>query len=566
MSRLTGFDNTLVHMGGPSHRDLQASYNAASRADRVMRIEMEAISGDRDSLDGGENDDDNDAVRTPRGRGQDGGPQVKLERTFGRAETVKFVQESEEKDKIDNDLLGDLGLADFMLLAYTISNIYQRHRKRAQKSKLDDSEVVGHDETLLFIVVAVYATAVLTMALTLMGGGIICRPLTVSLGDFAKGKGGMTPGGHFAYGMDFINRICETEIKLHTSQFWPVFTLCSFVILFIGAAINSSFIARYNRYHAIARGQFHSPLVGNQPVRAIDREPGRLERFYLKFIIIKFIAIIICMGMLLGFWYSILTFSKINQITQNGQTSWSGGNLLTRAGAICDASTLVFEETFDAQYRCHLMGEAQMHYLKYFVIGSSALVILVSIIQTVNMIQLHGTYLEWKKQNDEFQENRKKQGTPQEVPAEAKSMFKMTRGLIRLIMYYMKPTPPEGDLPNLISKAMFGLQPDADELANISTKMISDFASPKETSDMLMHIMKGALGEHIGNSEDVHKIVLATVTAWKDTSTQRYLKGIVDTINAIHKDQDECNHLTSPHNGARGGLSTTPQREQTPRR
>jgi hypothetical protein len=33
----------------------------------------------------------------------------------------------------------------------------------------------------------------------------------------------------------------------------------------------------------------------------------------------------------------------------------------------------------------------------------------------------------------------------------------------------------------------------------------------------------------------VQKIVLATVTAWKDSSTQRYLKGIVDTINAIHK-------------------------------
>ena len=50
---------------------------------------------------------------------------------------------------------------DFMLLAYTISNIYQRHRLRTKKAKLDDSEVVGHDETLLFIVVAIYAIAVL---------------------------------------------------------------------------------------------------------------------------------------------------------------------------------------------------------------------------------------------------------------------------------------------------------------------------------------------------------------------------------------------------------------------
>ena len=69
--------------------------------------------------------------------------------------------------------------------------------------------------------------------------------------------------------------------------------------------------------------------------------------------------------------------------------------------------------------------------------------------------------------------------------------------------------------------------------------MLTEFATPQETSEMLMSMMRGVLGEHIGESEDVRKIVLATVTAWKDSSTQRYLKGIVDTINAIHRDADE---------------------------
>ena len=70
-----------------------------------------------------------------------------------------------------------------MLLAYTVSNIYQRHKARSRKAKLDDSEVVGHDETLLFIVVALYAASVLTLALTLMGGGIMCRPISIQLGN-----------------------------------------------------------------------------------------------------------------------------------------------------------------------------------------------------------------------------------------------------------------------------------------------------------------------------------------------------------------------------------------------
>lgn len=265
--------------------------------------------------------------------------------------------------------------------------------------------------------------------------------------------------------------------------------------------------------------------------------------------------------LLAGFWYSVLTFAKIQSTTVAGVTTFSGGNLLTRSGAICDASKLIFEEPYDEQYRCHLKGEAQMHYLKFFVIASSALVILVSIFQTARMIQIHGTYLEWKRQAAELQAKRKRQVLPDELNPEVTSMFKVTRGIIRMIMYYMKPTPPDGDLPNLMSKAMFGLQPDADELANISTRMLADFASPRETSDMLMHVMKGALGEHIGASEDVRKIVLATVTAWKDTSTQRYLKGIVDTINAIHKDNDDKKTTTTTttmaSRGATAGINST---------
>jgi hypothetical protein len=35
-------------------------------------------------------------------------------------------------------------------------------------------------------------------ALNLIGGGIVCRPLNVTLGNFAMGKGGVGPGGSFA--------------------------------------------------------------------------------------------------------------------------------------------------------------------------------------------------------------------------------------------------------------------------------------------------------------------------------------------------------------------------------
>ena len=529
MSSPFGRDPTLEAMGGPSPQDLSESMTEAERGLMGMAVQFEE--------DAEEDDEQGASFRSA----DDG--RRSLQKLLTRSHSGRYESTSsgdvDEREKIDDDLLGDLGLSDFMLLAYTISNIYQRHKVRSRAAKLDDSQVVGHDETLLFVAIALYACAVLVLALNLMGGAIACRPTSVTLGAFASGSGGVSPGGHFEYGMDLVNRVCETQIKLETSQFWPVFTMVTFVLLFIGAGINAQFIKRYNRLHAIARGQYHSPLVGKDPVRKSEKVEGKFERFYLLFMIVKFIGIIIAGLMLAGFWYSILTFARITSETVNGVTTYSGGNLLTRHGAICDASKLDFEEAFDAQYRCHLKGEAQMHYLKYFVVMASVLVIVISVYCSVLMILMHKSYEAWKRQFDELQAKKKEQDLPPEsdLNPEQISMFKMTRGLVRLFMYYMKPSPPDGDLPSLIAKAMFGISPDEGELANISTKMLTEFASPQETSDMLMHVLRGALGDHIGESEDVRKIVLATVTAWKDSSTQRYLKGIVDTINAIHRDE-----------------------------
>ena len=522
-------DRTLEAMGGPSPQDLSDSMTEAERGLMGMTVQFE---------EDAEEDDEQGASFKSADDGRRSLNRVLTRSHSGRYESTS-AGDVDEREKIDDDLLGDLGLSDFMLLAYTISNIYQRHKVRSRAAKLDDSQVVGHDETLLFVAIALYACAVLVLALNLMGGAIACRPTSVTLGAFASGSGGVSPGGHFEYGMDLVNRVCETQIKLETSQFWPVFTMVTFVLLFAGAGINAQFIKRYNRLHAIARGQYHSPLVGKDPVHKSEKVEGKFERFYLLFMIVKFIGIIIAGVMLAGFWYSILTFASISSETVNGVTTYSGGNLLTRFGAICDASKLDFEEAFDAQYRCHLKGEAQMHYLKYFVVMASVLVIVISVYQSVLMILMHKSYEAWKRQFDELQAKKKEQDLPPEsdLNPEQISMFKMTRGLVRLFMYYMKPSPPDGDLPSLIAKAMFGISPDEGELANISTKMLTEFASPQETSDMLMHVLRGALGDHIGESEDVRKIVLATVTAWKDSSTQRYLKGIVDTINAIHRDE-----------------------------
>ena len=141
--------------------------------------------------------------------------------------------------------------------------------------------------------------SVLTLALTLMGGGISAAPSPSSWAAPTPHPG-TRRGGHFQYGMDFINRVCETQIKLETSQFWPVFTMVTFCSSSSALGINSEFIRRYNRFHAIARRQYR-PVIGTEPVRAVEKEPGHFERFYLKFIVAKFSSIIVLSVMLGGF-------------------------------------------------------------------------------------------------------------------------------------------------------------------------------------------------------------------------------------------------------------------------
>jgi hypothetical protein len=120
---------------------------------------------------------------------------------------------------------------------------------------------------------------------------------------------------------------------------------------------------------------------------------------------------------------------------------------LTRGGAVCDATTLRFEEPFDAQYRCHLKGEAQMHYLKFLVLFSAGLVIIVSVYQTIAMSAIHASYRRWRLNREELDARNREQSVPDALTPEMTSMFKMTRGLVRLIMYYLKPVAPRRGPP-----------------------------------------------------------------------------------------------------------------------
>ena len=157
--------------------------------------------------------------------------------------------------------------------------------------------------------------------------------------------------------------------------------------------------------------------------------------------------------------------------------------------------------------------------------------------QTFTMSAIHASYRRWRANREELDARNREQSVPDALTPEMTSMFKMTRGLVRLIMYYLKPSPPDGDLPGLIAKAVFGLSPEPDEMALIKRQ---DAHRVRVADGNLRHaheLHEGRPGRAHRESDDVRKIVLATVTAWKDSSTQRYLKGIVDTINAIHRDE-----------------------------
>ena len=123
MSSPLSRDRTLEAMGGPSPQDLSDSMTEAERGLMGMAVQFE---------EDAEDDDEQGASFKSADDGR-----RSLRRVLTRSHSGRYESTSsgdvDEREKIDDDLLGDIGLSDFMLLAYTVSNIYQRHKVLARE-------------------------------------------------------------------------------------------------------------------------------------------------------------------------------------------------------------------------------------------------------------------------------------------------------------------------------------------------------------------------------------------------------------------------------------------------
>ena len=93
--------------------------------------------------------------------------------------------------------------------------------------------------------------------------------------------------------MDLINRVCETQIKLETSQFWPIFTMVTFVYSSSAPGSTRSSSRGTIGFTPSREASTTRSLVGKDPVHKSEKVEGKFERFYLLFMIVKFIGIII---------------------------------------------------------------------------------------------------------------------------------------------------------------------------------------------------------------------------------------------------------------------------------
>ena len=157
--------------------------------------------------------------------------------------------------------------------------------------------------------------------------------------------------------------------------------------------------------------------------------------------------------------------------------TYAGGSLLSRRGIVCDASAFVFERPFDETYWCHVQGATAVHYLKYIVVVASACVVLATARAAFAMRRNFLGFEAWRRARDARDDaegaaaagSRRGGGGGETEPIERAPLFKATRGVLRMLMYYVQPTPPGGDLPTLISRAVFGATPRHDEIARIGT-------------------------------------------------------------------------------------------------
>ena len=257
-----------------------------------------------------------------------------------------------------------------------------------------------------------------------------------------------------------------------------------------------------------------------------------------------------------GFSYFLWLVELNSHVVRDASGANTGGSIVSKYGAVCDGSSIRYEDNFSERYRCHLVHEATMEYLKAFVYLTGGVMMLVLLAMLGTLAVFFYDYLDWRRALEAARRAPTSSSIDAATMLDAQvvdpSLVRSLRVLIRLAMGYFTAEPPEG-MPDLLAKVIIGKPPARDELAGMVGRLLSlDKPLPEEVTDVMYAVLQASMGRGVGDPGDFKELLLAAIMAYGDSERQSYMKGMLDVL----KHQNRAKRQTGGIGPAAGATPT----------
>lgn len=281
--------------------------------------------------------------------------------------------------------------------------------------------------------------------------------------------------------------------------------------------------------------------------------------------------------------YFIAAVELSSRVSRDSAGRFVGGTIVSKYGTVCNGSTIRFEDSFPEartrqfartllayslshlqSYRCHLMHEAVMEYMKAFVYLTGGIMMAVLLAMLGTLGAFFYDYLDWRRQLEAARKAPPNSNSIDEAAildskAVDPSLVRSLRVLIRLAMGYFTAEPPEG-MPDLLAKVIIGKPPAREELASMVGRLLSlDKPLPEEVTDVMYAVLQASMGRGVGDPGDFKELLLAAIMAYGDNERQQYMKGMLDVLRHQNRAKRQTGGI-GPAAGAAGAVGATPTR------
>jgi hypothetical protein len=421
-----------------------------------------------------------------------------------------------------------------MNLAFLVSSIWKRVHPQAASGRASHF-ITRYAEVPLDATFAVFVLASLSLAFFVLLTPVTCHPVGASTFAWANS------GTENYYGMRFVGSVCETELKTKASDGYSVLAI---LLVLLGCAllgVNHAALGKWNRAHAISRGDLTSSVLGDTPPASWET-PEHFRRTTFVVLTYKLLHSLCCIAAFVYF----LTKVELQHATRSPEGVLSGGSLLTRYGAVCNGTSIRFEDTFNGAYRCHLLREPVLTYLKalVWITGSVFCIVTLAMLATFSAAWLE--YTSWTKAEAKAASARARAaemskvetgvseppdaGWEKELSDENASLVRALKVSVKLVMAYMRSEPDPG-LPELMAKIIVGKPPRKEELARMVGSLLALKEPPSEEIVEVLHaVMVASLGAGLGRGEAIKQLLQLCCVIWTDSERQNMLRGMMAVL------------------------------------